>query len=224
MGDRVRGLLLDGSHVRLLVVSVAVSQVDVAGAGGGGHAGLDEDAVAGRGGGDLAVAQVAHGALAQRQHAAEADAHPAAGRHQDAGVLAGVEKRGGAVGLDGRAGLGEGDRAALAGRRRTRRAEALGVQPVGAARRRPVLLERVEHAGRPAGPGLALGQVGHEVVERRRRRACRRCRCAARSSRIRPSAASARSSSPKMTSSRGGRGVHQDDVGRASARGCAACP
>ena len=32
----------------------------------------------GRGGGDLAVAQVAHGALAQRQDAAEADAHPAA--------------------------------------------------------------------------------------------------------------------------------------------------
>ena len=40
-----------------------------------------------------AVAQVADGALAQRQHAAEADAHPAAGRHQHAGGLAGVEQR-----------------------------------------------------------------------------------------------------------------------------------
>ena len=58
------------------------------------------------GGGDLAGAQVADGALAQRQHAAEADAHPAAGRHEHAGVLAGVEDRRGAVGLDGRAAAG----------------------------------------------------------------------------------------------------------------------
>ena len=89
--------------------------VEVAGAGGGGDAGLDRHAVAGLGGGDLAGAQVAHGALAQRQDAAEADAHPAAGRHQHAGVLARVEEGGGAVGLDGRAGAVEGDRAALAG-------------------------------------------------------------------------------------------------------------
>ena len=58
------------------------------------------DAVAGRRGGEVAVAQVAHGALAQRGDAAEADAHPAAGRHQHAGGLAGVEQRRRAVGLD----------------------------------------------------------------------------------------------------------------------------
>src|SRR3712207_8395765 len=34
---------------------------------------------------DLAVAQVADRAFAQRQHAAVADPHAAAGRHQDAG-------------------------------------------------------------------------------------------------------------------------------------------
>src|SRR3712207_8140578 len=89
------------------------SVVDVAGAGGGADAGLDEDAVARRGRGDLAVAQVPDGALAQRQHAAEADAHPAAAGHEDAGVLGGVEDGGGPVGLDALAVLAEGHRAAL---------------------------------------------------------------------------------------------------------------
>src|SRR3712207_8153292 len=42
--------------------------------GGGADAGLDEDAVAGGGGGDLTGAQVADGALAQREDAAVADA------------------------------------------------------------------------------------------------------------------------------------------------------
>src|SRR3712207_5766950 len=104
------------------------SVVDVAGAGGGADAGLDEDAVAGRGRGDLAVAQVPDGALAQRQHAAEADAHPAAAGHEDAGVLGGVEDRGGPVGLDAGALPGEGHRAALAGDE-DRGPEALGEQP-----------------------------------------------------------------------------------------------
>src|SRR3954453_11234264 len=58
------------------------SVVDVARVGGGADAGLDEDAVARGGGGELAVAQVAHRALAQRQHTPEADAHPAAAGHQ----------------------------------------------------------------------------------------------------------------------------------------------
>src|SRR6476661_6909234 len=51
------------------------SVVEVAGAGGGGDAGLDADAVSGGGSGDLAGAQVADRALAHRQHAAVADAH-----------------------------------------------------------------------------------------------------------------------------------------------------
>src|SRR4051794_414043 len=99
--------------VRLLFSGRSV--VDVAGAGGGAHAGLDENAVALGGCGDLAVAQVAHRALAQRQHAAVADAHAATARHQDAGLLGGVEDRGGAVGVQRGAGPGEGDGAALAG-------------------------------------------------------------------------------------------------------------
>src|SRR4051812_19341072 len=48
--------------VRLLFSGRSV--VDVAGAGGGAHTGLDQDAVARGGDGQLAVAQVAHGAFA----------------------------------------------------------------------------------------------------------------------------------------------------------------
>ena len=79
VGDRVVGLLLDGSHglpwfaVECGLGSRRWSVVDVAGAGGGVDAGLDRARrrLPGRGGGELAVAQVAHGALAQRQHAAQ---------------------------------------------------------------------------------------------------------------------------------------------------------
>src|SRR5215203_626639 len=59
------GFFCSAVTVRLLVSGRSV--VDVAGAGGGAHAGLDEHAVPRRGGGDLAVPQVAHGSLAQRQ-------------------------------------------------------------------------------------------------------------------------------------------------------------
>ena len=75
-----RGLLLDGGH------GGSFSEFDVAGAGGGGDAGLDEHAVAGDAVVSVAVAQVADGALAQRRDAAEADAHPAARRHEHAGA------------------------------------------------------------------------------------------------------------------------------------------
>src|ERR671910_1888077 len=67
------------------------SVVDLTTAGGSVDAGLDPDAVALDGGGDLARAQVAHGALAQRQHAAVADAHAATARHEHAGILGLVE-------------------------------------------------------------------------------------------------------------------------------------
>src|SRR5687768_8027811 len=112
----------------MAVMSVS-SELDVAGAGGGVDAGLDADSVALGGGGDGAVAQVAYGTRAQRHDAAEADPHPAAGRHEHAGCLAGGQQRGGAVGVD-RDGLdAEADRAALAGDE-DRGAEALGVQVV----------------------------------------------------------------------------------------------
>src|SRR3954463_14257508 len=71
----------------------AGSVVDVARAGGGADAGLDEDAVTGGRGGDLAGAQVADGALPEREHAAVADAHPAAAGHEQPGVLGGVQDR-----------------------------------------------------------------------------------------------------------------------------------
>src|SRR5690349_18331919 len=72
------------------------SVVEAALAGRRVDAGLDLDAAAlvGHGRGDGAGAQVTHAALLERQHAAEADAHPAAARHQDAGRLGRVEDRG----------------------------------------------------------------------------------------------------------------------------------
>src|ERR1700724_2737146 len=90
-------------------------EVDVAGARSCGHAGLDQDAVTGCGGGDVAVAKVTHGPLAQRNHAAEADAHPASRRHQDSGGFAGVEQCLVARGVEDGRGLGEGDGAAVTG-------------------------------------------------------------------------------------------------------------
>src|SRR3954471_991361 len=145
-----------------LLGAVVRSVVDVAGAGGSADAGLDQDAVPRGGDGQLAVAQVAHGALPQRQHAAVADAHPAPAGHEDAGLLGGVEDRRGAVRLERGAGPREGDGAALSGHQ-DGRAEALGVDPVGDARRGPVVLQGLEHSHRPARPRGALDPVGHQV-------------------------------------------------------------
>src|SRR5687768_6386478 len=144
------------------VMGRSLSVVDVAGAGGGADTGLDEDAVTRRRGGELAVAQVAHGALAQRQHAAEADAHPASARHEHAGLLGGVEDGLVAARLDDGAGLAEGQGAALAGHD-DRRAEPLEVQRQTL--RGVVGLERLEQAGRPAGVRRAVGDVRHDRVQ-----------------------------------------------------------
>src|SRR6478735_4175298 len=142
------------------------SVVDDAGAGGCGDAGLDRDALAlglaGGGGRDGSGAQVAHGSLAQGQDAAEADAHAAPGRHEDAGGLGGVEDGGGAVGVDGRARAGEVDRAALADDE-GRGAELLGeqVEPALVV----VALERIEQATGTARERRPVEQVGDEGLE-----------------------------------------------------------
>src|SRR5689334_13894637 len=82
----------------IVVIGSPRSTVDGAGAGGGVDAGLDRYAAGGSGdrvdGGDRAVAQIADGALLQRHHTAEADAHPAAAGHQGAGGFGDVEQRG----------------------------------------------------------------------------------------------------------------------------------
>src|SRR6478735_4725462 len=82
----------------VMAVIFASLSVDVARPSGRVDAGLDRDAAGAGlpryGGRDGAVAQVAHGALLQRDHAAHADAHPAAAGHQDAGLLGGVQDRG----------------------------------------------------------------------------------------------------------------------------------
>src|SRR4051794_27665015 len=84
------------------------SVVEVARPGGRVDAGLDANAVGpglpGDGDGQLSRAQVAHDALAHRKHALVADAHPAAARHQDAGVLGLLQDRAAAVAVDGDAG------------------------------------------------------------------------------------------------------------------------
>src|SRR3954447_24017715 len=136
------GFFCSAVTVRLLFSGRSV--VDVAGAGGGAHAGLDEDAVPRGGDGELAVAEIADRALAQRQHAAVADAHAAAARHEDARLLGGVQDRRGAVGVQRGAGLREGDGAPLTGHDDAG-PEPLGVQPVGDAGGGPVLLERLQH-------------------------------------------------------------------------------
>src|SRR6187431_2969858 len=103
------------------------SVVDRTAAGGSVDAGLDLDAVALDGSGDLAGAQVTHAALAHGEDALVADAHPAPARHEYAGLLGLVKDRSRAVRLDGLAVLGEADRAALTDDR-GRDAELLGEQ------------------------------------------------------------------------------------------------
>src|SRR6185312_15287933 len=77
---------------RCRVVIGVPLEVDVARARCCGNAGLDQDAVTGCGGGDVAIAKVAYGSLAQRCHATEADAHPATRWHQDSRFFAGIEQ------------------------------------------------------------------------------------------------------------------------------------
>src|SRR4051812_6659559 len=78
-------------------VSSVGSVVEVARPRGRVDAGLDWHAartgLAGDGDGERAVAEVAHRALPHRQHAAHADAHPAAAGHEDAGALRRVQDR-----------------------------------------------------------------------------------------------------------------------------------
>ncbi len=106
-------------------------------------------------------AQVADRAGQQRDDAAEADAHAAAGREQDARGLAGVEQ-GGGDGVDGAVAAGVGDGSAGA-RRHDPRGEALGGQRQSG--RAPVLLEGVQQAGGPARPRGPGAPVRDEVVE-----------------------------------------------------------
>src|SRR5689334_11452422 len=136
------------------------SVVDVAGPGRRRDARLDGDATTSRlgrgGGGDLAVAQIPDGALTQREDAAEADAHPASGGHQHAGLLSGVQDGGGAIRGDRGAGLGEVHGAAFADDQ-VGAPELLGQQIQAALVVVP--LKRVEQAGRAAGKGGPLVEV-----------------------------------------------------------------
>ena len=192
-----------GSSVIALIVlmlNLLCLKFDVAGASGCGDAGLDLDVVAGSGGGDVAGAQVAHGALPQRHDAAEADAHPAPRGHQHAGGLAGVEQRLGAVGCHDGAGLGEGDvppspAATTVGRNRSVCSRSAMPSVV------PALL-RGHRAARPARrPTSARSAMSSTRSSRRATSSIPSVSVCFSTSRIRPWRASMRSSPPKMTSS-----------------------
>jgi len=111
-------------------------------------------------GGDLAVAQVPDRAGAQREHATEADAHPAARGHQHPGLLGGVQDRRGSVGRHLGARTGERHGAAVADD------QALGPEPLGDQRQAAgfvVILQGIEQSGRATGQRGPLGQVGDQL-------------------------------------------------------------
>ena len=82
-------------------------------------------------------------------------------------LFAGVHQRRRGVHGDRLAAAREFHRAALAVRRRAGDGEALQMQPLVDAGRRPGPFGGVEHALRPARPGLPIAPVGHLVVEPR---------------------------------------------------------
>src|SRR3954452_21562974 len=149
---------------RCRVVMKVPLEVDVAGARCCGDTGLDQDAVTGCGGGDVAIAKVAYGSLAQRSDAAEADAHPAPRRHQDSGFFASIEQCLVTRGVEDGRRLAEGDSASFTGGDHAC-PEPFGVQTLGHAVVVPVLFECIEHAGGAARPRLALGEVVDEIVQ-----------------------------------------------------------
>ncbi len=163
----------------------------------------------------VAGAQVAHGSFAEREDAAVADAHPAAARHQDAGVLGGVEDRGGAVGLDDGAVLGEGDGAALAGDDGAG-AELLGEQLQPG--RVVVGLQGVEQTRRGR-RRTSSARRGRAPASPRSATSSRPCWSSYRAtSRIAPAASSSRRLAMKIESGSAGRDVDHDDVVVGAAR------
>src|SRR5436190_16672012 len=110
----------------------------------------------------VAVAEVLHPALLQRDHAGVADAHAAAERHLDALGLARLHQGGGAVDVGFLAGGGEDDAPAL-GRLGQLCREPLEMQLLAQAAPGPMLLRGVEHWRWPAYPRLALAPVRHDL-------------------------------------------------------------
>src|SRR3954453_10963934 len=142
------------------------SVIEVARPGGRVDAGLDPyptgAGLTRDGGGELTGAQVADDSFAHRQHALVADAHAAAARHEEAGLLGLLQDGAATVAVDVDAGPVEGDRAALAGDQR-RHPELLGEQ--GELTLLVVRGDRVEQPTRTAGGRRALGEVGDDRVD-----------------------------------------------------------
>ena len=117
-------------------------------------------------GGDrqLPVTQIAYYPLRKGSNTPEADPHPAAGGHQDAGVFTDIQDGGGAVGFDYGSLTGERDGTAFPFRDESR-TESFGVEPVGEARISPMRLHRVKQPDRAAGPCFSFAPVRHQLVE-----------------------------------------------------------
>ncbi len=128
----------------------------------GGHGVLDEDARLGLG--DLAGAQVA-GTAPALSGVMQPSMPSATGGHEHAGLLADVQQRAApsaSTVLPVELNVTSPPSPSPA---TTTPAEAFGVQAFLYAVLGPVLFGGVEQARGPAGPGLALGPVGHEFVE-----------------------------------------------------------
>src|SRR3954451_7008636 len=111
-----------------------------------------------------AVTKVSDNALDQRHDAGVADAHPAAVRHLDPGVLPRLHERRGTVDVDLDVGLGEPDVPALtAVTADLRTREALDMQALLEPGVGPELLGRVQQRFGATGPGLPVPPVGADV-------------------------------------------------------------
>src|SRR5215218_8342483 len=148
----------------LIAAVMLLLEVDLTAAGNRRHAGLDMDGVAFRGDRQLPVTQVAYHPLFKGNDTPEADPHPAAGGHQDAGVLTDIQDGSGTVGLDYGSLASERDGTAFPLRDQSR-TESFGVEPLGKVCLSPMRLHRVKQPDRAAGPCFSFAPVRNQFVE-----------------------------------------------------------
>src|SRR5215212_409102 len=148
----------------LIAAVMLLLEVDLTAAGNRRHAGLDMDGVAFRGDRQLPVTQVAYHPLFKGNDTPEADPHPAAGGHQDAGVLTDIQDGSGTVGLDYGSLASERDGTAFPLRDQSR-TESFGVEPLGKVCLSPMRLHRVKQPDRAAGPCFSFAPVRDQFVE-----------------------------------------------------------
>src|SRR5690242_5702536 len=166
--SRLSGLWISGGAASAVVIAAVLlgflSELDFHGSLRRVHAGPAGHALHVH---HFAAAEVPQLPGAELPHTRMADAHPAAERQLEPGLLAGHENGRAAVALHFLVGVDEGDRAALAlgAVAADHRLEALHVQAVAVGLAVPVLAQRVEHVARPRGERLALAPVRAQLVQ-----------------------------------------------------------